>query len=135
MLRFLNKVGVVRSMGEICSRPTPDEAMQELAVEATDQILREWRTCDSQDDERRAALLKSLGQIAASTALDAGSEEVRDMRENALEALFRGLREGVNDVRVPLELLRDCPDMPEEQRLDIRDRLSRVFGLVKTELG
>ncbi len=135
MLRFLNKVGVVRSVGEICSRPAAEPDMQALSVDAAEQMLSEWERCDQQDDERRIALLNSLGQVASNTGLDAEDARVQRLRENVLDALFQGLREGLHEVQGPLALLRDCPEIPEEQREEIRERLSRAFGLMRLGQG
>ena len=131
LLRFLNKVSVVRSLGEICADTPESEQMQELCVETVDEMLSEWEESEEQDEERRIALLESLGRIAANPALDAEDEEVRRLRANVLEALFQGLREGIDEVRFPLQELRDCPDITEEQRTEIEERLNRAFGLVR----
>ena len=131
ILRFLKKVSVVRSIGEICSHPAGEEHMRDLCVEAGERMLDEWEECGEQDEERRVALLRSLGRAAANTGLDADDEEVRRLRQNVIASLFQALREGIEEVREPLEWLRDCPDLTEKQRGDIRDRLSRVFGLVR----
>jgi hypothetical protein len=48
-----------------------------------------------------------------------------------MSALFQALRAGIHEVRAPLERLRDCPDIPAEQREEIRNRLSRAFGLMR----
>jgi hypothetical protein len=130
ILRFLKKVSVVRSMEEICSHHAEDEPMQELCIEAGERMLDEWEECEEQDEERRVALLRSLGRAAANTGLDPDDEDVQRLRKNVIAILFQALREGIEEVRPPLEWLRNCPDLSDEQREEIRDRLSRVFGLV-----
>jgi hypothetical protein len=131
LLRFLNKIGVVRSIGQVCSQPDPDPAAQALAIEAGTRLLNEWEDSDAQDVERRLALLDSAGRTAANPALDAASEEVQTLRERALQGLFSGLREGMMQVREPLLLLRECPGLSPERRRDVDDRLSKAFGLVR----
>ena len=131
LLRFLNRVSVVRSMGQICSQHETGRKMQELCIEAGECMLDEWENCDKQDEERRIALLESLGRLAANTALNAQNRQVKRLRDNVLDVLFRALRSGVHEARAPLEWLRDCPDLPEHRREEIRDRLSRYMGLVR----
>jgi len=135
MLDFLNKVSVVRSMGDVCSTPDAHQDMQALCLEAGERMLSEWEHCDQQDEERKAALLKSMAQTAANAALDARDPAVQRLRGNVVEALFQGLREGIREVHRPLELLRDCPHLSEQQREEIRERLSRAFGLVRAAEG
>jgi hypothetical protein len=131
LIRFLNKITVIRSIGEICSRADADPVMQQMAVEAGEQLLDEWDECELQDDERRAALLHSVGRIAANPTLDGEGEATLRMRERALQALFRGLREGVEQTREPLLALRDCPGVSPDRRREIDERLSKAFGLVR----
>ena len=133
MLSALNKISVVRSMGDICSYPDADRDMQAMCLDAADRMLSEWEGCERQDEERRMALLKGLGQIAANTALDARDARVELMRQNVLAALFQGLREGIHEVQRPLALLRDCPDIPQQQRDEIAERLGRAYGLMRAK--
>lgn len=132
LLRFLNKISVVRSIGEICSRPHQSAEMRRFVIEAGAQVLDEWEASDMQDVERRLALLKSAGRIGACTGLEPDSDAVQTLRERTLQALFSGLREGMTDVREPLLLMRDCPDLPDAQKREIDERLSKAFGLVRT---
>ena len=53
------------------------------------------------------------------------------MRDNVLDALFQGLREGFHEVRAPLEALESFPDLTKKQRDDIHERLSRAYGLMR----
>jgi hypothetical protein len=131
LLRFLNKVSVIRSIGQVCSQPDRSAQMRELAVTAGAQMLDEWELCELQDRDRRLALLRSAGRIASSPALDSRSEAVLKVRERALEALFSGLREGMSEVREPLLLMRDCPDLSDAQKAEIDGRMSKAFGLVR----
>lgn len=133
ILRFLNKVKVVRSLGEICSRPATDPHIHQLCLETGEAMLGAWETCEEQDEERRAALLVSLGKLAANPGLDQDKPEVSNLRENILSALFRGLREDIQEVRGPLEMLSECPALSSDKRHSIKERLSRVSGLVRTE--
>lgn len=135
VLRFLNKIKVVRSLGDVCSRPARDEPMRELCLEVGERMLEEWETSDQQDEERRIALLKALGHVASNPGLEDDRREVKRLRENVVDALFQALREGIDEVREPMERMRDCAGLSEELRDDIRDRLSRVFGLVRREKG
>ena len=131
LLRFLNRVSVARSMGRICSQHEPHRKMQALCIEAGEQMLEEWETCDQQDDERKIALLESLGRLAADTALNAQNGRVKRLRDNVLDTLCQALRSGIDEAREPLEWMQDCSDLPERQREEIRDRLSRYMGLVR----
>jgi len=131
LLRFLNKVSVARSMGDICAIEHGGLPMQELCLDAAGKMLSEWEHCDQQDDERKVALLRSLGRTAANTVLDKDHEEVARMRDNVLDALFQGLREGFHEVRAPLEALESFPDLTKKQRDDIHERLSRAYGLMR----
>ncbi len=131
LLRSLNKLSVVRSVGQICSQPDTSPQMQGLALQVGAETLDEWESSDLQDVDRKLALLKSAGQIAANTALDSRSDAVRRLRERTLEALFSGLREGMTQVREPLLLLRDCPHLPADQKREIDERLGKAFGLVR----
>jgi hypothetical protein len=131
LLRFLNKINVIRSIGLIFSQPDESPAMRETALEAGLQVLDEWEESELQDEERNIALLKSVGRIAANPALDVADEQVRRFRERALQALYSGLREGMTEVREPLLLMRDCPDLPPAQKQEIDERLGKAFGLVR----
>ncbi len=126
--RSLNKLRVIEALGQICSRPDPQ--VEDLAVETADEMLDEWQETDVEDDERRLALLQSVGRIAANPALDPDRDEVERVRERAAQALFSGLREGMHRVRDALVLLRDCPDTPPARRREIDDRLTKALGLV-----
>jgi hypothetical protein len=131
LLRFLNKLSVVRSIGRICSQSTDARPMQELALEAAGELLTEWHQADQQDEERRLALLQAMGRIAAGKSLPPG-EQTATVRERIMQALFAGLREGMRGVREPLLALREAEGVSHEQRREIDDRLAKVFGLVKT---
>jgi hypothetical protein len=131
LLRFLNKISVIRSIGEICSQPDGAPPMQKLAVQAGMELLDEWEACELQDVERKLALLKSAGRVAANASLNPRAEAVRALRERTLQALFSGLREGMSEVRDPLLLMRECPGLPVAQKREIDERLSRAFGLMR----
>ncbi|MHC4788557.1 MAG: hypothetical protein ACYS8K_05055, partial [Planctomycetota bacterium] len=131
LLRFLNKISVVRSIGHICSRPDSGPRLQGLALEAGRQVLDEWDASNIQDAERNLALLESAGRIAANPGLDPQDEQVQMLRERTLQALFSGLREGMSELRDTLLLLRDCPDLPEPRKQEIDERLGKAFGLVR----
>lgn len=131
LLRFLNKLSVVRSIGQICARPDPGEQMRRFVVEAGATVLDEWEACDLQDVERRLELLKAAARIAANTGLDAMDAEVQKLRERTLQALFSALRDGMTEVRDPLLVVRECPDVPDARKHEIDERLSKAFGLVR----
>ena len=133
LMRFLNKLNVVESMGTICSQPDETGRLEPLCIEAGSRLIEEWETSDQQDDERRVAILKSLGKLAANTSLDKENQEVKDLREDALSVIFSGLREGINSAFDPLDRLRNCPDLTEEQREEINQRMGKAFGLQKTK--
>jgi len=130
LLRFLNKISVVRSIGRICSRPDPDPQMRAFCIQAGRALVDEWQQCDPQDEERKLELLKSAGQVAANPSLEADDEAVRNLRERTLQALFSGLREGMHQVREPLTLMRDCAGLSRAQKREIDERLAKAFGLV-----
>ncbi len=132
LLRFLNKITVVRSIGEICAAPRPeDPRMRRLAVQAAEALLAEWEESELQDEERNLALLRSAARIAANPALDAASEPVRELRERTLQGLFSGLRDGMTPLRDSLVLMRDCPGLAPAQKREIDERLGKAFGLVR----
>jgi hypothetical protein len=130
LLRFLNKLSVVRSIGRVFGQPDTTVQMRELALRAGREVLDEWEACDLQDEERRLALLDSAARIAANNALYAHDEEVGRLRERTIQALFSALREGILEVQDPLRMLRDCPDLPEQLRQEIDERLGKAFALV-----
>lgn len=132
ILRFLNKVSVIRSIGDICAHPAESAQMRDLCIEAGNRMLEEWETCEEQDQERRIALLDSLSKLAANEGLDSSDTDIEGLRKSVMEALFRALREDLDDVQEPLERLRDCPAIEDDKREKIRDRLTRVYGLVET---
>jgi hypothetical protein len=131
LLRSLNKLSVVRSIGRIGAQVDDSAQLHQFILQAGEQLLDEWEQCEIQDGERRLALLQSVGLVAANPAMDAASPLVRDLREYALQALFRGLREGMAELREPLLRMRDCPGLPEEQKREIDERLSKAFGLIR----
>jgi len=131
LLRHLNKLSVVRSIGRIGAQPDESPQLHQFILEAGERLLNEWEECELQDEERRLALLQSAGFVAANPALDADAAPVRDLREHALEALFSGLREGMVEVREPLLNLRDCPGLPCDQKQEIDERLAKAFGLIR----
>ncbi len=131
--RFLNKIRVIQGLGQICSLPELSPDMHDLAVETGNEMLAEWKQADLQDEERRLALLKAAGRIAANEALRADEEKVRKLRERTLQALFSGLRDGMAEVREPLLRLRECADVSPAQKKEIDERLAKVFGLVRSE--
>jgi hypothetical protein len=131
LLRFLNKLSVIRSVGQICSQPDRSAEMQRMALQAGTALLNEWAAAEPQDVERRLALLKSAARVAANTALSPRNEAVRMLRERTLQALYAALREGMNEARESLLLMRDCPDLSAAQRREIDERLSKAFGLVR----
>ncbi len=135
LLRFLNKISVVRSIGQIFSRPETDPDTLRLALRAGDQVLDAYQAADVQDDERRLALLRTAGAIAANPVLDAGDAQVQKLRERTLQALYRGLREGMMAVREPLLQMRECPGLGDAQRQEIDERLGKAFGLVRIGEG
>jgi len=135
LLRFLNKISVVRSIGEIFSRPQSDSDMLALALRAGNAVLDAWQGADVQDDERRLALLRAAGAIGANPAFAPDEPGVRAFRERTLQALFRGLREGMMAVREPLLAMRDCPGLSPAQKQEIDERLGKAYGLVRIGSG
>ncbi len=132
LLRFLNKLSVIRSIGQICSQPDTEPAARRLVVEACTALLDEWETCEEQDVERRAELLDAIGRIAANPSLQTDEREGATLVERALQALFSGLREGLDEVREPLVVMRESPNLSPEQKRDVDARLSKVTGLVRS---
>jgi len=132
LLRVLNKISVIRSIGQICSQPHASRQMRDLVVQAGAELLNEWEECERQDIERRVALLVSAGTIAANPSLGAEDEDACRLRERALQALFSGLRDGLTAVRQPLLQMRECPALSPAQKGEIDERLSRAFGLVRS---
>jgi len=135
LLRFLNKISVVRSIGLIFSRPDTEPQTLRLALRAGNEVLDAYQAADVQDDERRLALLRAAGAMAANPALDAADADVQKLRERTLQALYRGLREGMMSMREPLLEMRECPGLPDAQRQEIDERLGKAFGLVRTGEG
>jgi hypothetical protein len=131
LLRYLNKITVVRSIGEIYSQPDDSPQMQRWTADAAEQVIDEWGAADAQDDERRFELLKSAGRIAANPSLDPSAASVVRMRDRALHALFSGLRDGMTALREPLLLMRECPGIAAAQKQEIDERLGKAFGLVR----
>jgi hypothetical protein len=132
LLKYLNKVSVVKSMGTICGQEDMPPKMQMLCLETGQKLIDAWETCDRQDEERRQALLRSVGLIAANTAMNSTDERVQDFRDRAVSVLFSGLRDGMRSAYEPLNWLRNCPDIDEEQRQEINERLGKAFGLQRT---
>jgi hypothetical protein len=130
LLKFLNKVSVVEGLGHVCSMDDKNQDMRKLCLQTANAMLSEWEHCDQEDQERRICLLNSMSRIAANTALEPHNEDVRKMRENVVEALFQGLRSGIREVIEPLKRLHECPDIPEEQRKLIENRLANASGLI-----
>ncbi len=133
LLRFLNKISVVRSIGRIFSQQTEERELHKLAVRVGNELLDNWEAADVQDDERRLALLQAAGAIAANASLDPEAEAVQDLRERTLEALFRGLRDGYTGVRSPLIALRDTEGVTPAQKREIDERLGKIFGLERRD--
>ena len=129
LLRFLNKVKVVKSMGLICGQSGAPRQMQALALETGSKLIEAWEDCDRQDYERRVALVRSIGRIASNEGLNADDQRVQDFRERALSTLFSALRDGMRAAYDPLDWLRDCSAIPEERREEIDQRLGKAFGL------
>jgi hypothetical protein len=135
LLRFLNKVRVIDSIGQICSQPDDSEELRRLALQACGDMLREWDVSAVQDEERRLALLKAAARIACNPALDAAEETVHRLRERTLQALFSGLRSGMDDVRDSLLMMRECPGIGEAQVYEIDERIAKAFGLIRVGRG
>jgi hypothetical protein len=133
LLNYVNKIAVIRALGEIGSQEDRSGELEPFSVEVARALLREWELCERQDDERKKALLWSVARIASSTSLNARRKAVREMREEAMHALFQGLRENIPDTALSLGMLRDCPDLSREMRSEIGERLQKAVGLVRTE--
>ncbi|NLW51727.1 MAG: hypothetical protein GXY85_12935 [Candidatus Brocadiaceae bacterium] len=135
LLRSLNKLSVVRSIGRIGAQIDATPQLHRFILEAGERLLEEWEACEVQDEERRLELLRSAALLAANPSLDGSSADVLDLREYTLQGLYRGLREGMNELRESLLRMRDCPDLPEEQRREIDERLGKAFGLIRAGSG
>jgi hypothetical protein len=131
LLRFLNKISVVRSIGQIFSRPDAEPQTLRLALRAGHEVLDAYQAADVQDDERRLALLHTAGAIAANPVLEPDDALVQKLRDRTLQALYRGLREGMLSVREPLLQMRESPGLSEAQKQEIDERLGKAFGLVR----
>jgi len=97
-------------------------------------MIEEWDVPDIADDER-AAFLISLGRTLSRCDLDPTDKAVRVLRRRAIDLLFDALKEGVFAVREALTAIKECPTLPQKQRDEIEDRLSKSFGLVHRASG
>jgi hypothetical protein len=136
LLRALNKLSVVHSIGLICSRPEPDPPMRKLALEAGDRLLQEWAECDAQDQERKMALLEAAGRIAIGPAVCSGADDQTGtpqwrLRRRVLQALYRALRDTPAAARNVLVRMRDSDALPLEDKREIDERLGKALGLAR----
>ncbi len=130
LLKCLNKTNVIRNLGIICSVHDKNDKMRSLSLDATELLLQEWENAYEEDMERRSAILRSLGAIAANNAFSRNDKEVNFMREKIVKSLFQGLRTGILHVQEPLQTLSECEGLSKKQRAEIKTRLEQAFGLV-----
>ncbi len=133
LLNCMNKNSVIRNLGTICSVADKGDKMRSLMLKSAELLEVEWEHSYEEDRERRAAILESIGSIAANESLPSQEPTVIRMREKAVEILFQGLRTGILQVKAPLEMLSECEGLEDKQRKEIRYRLARMFSPVKVK--
>jgi len=147
LLRFAyQKLSVVRALGEVASQRVEDARMARFCLEVGEHLLQEHEKLEARDDERREALLVSMARIAANGSLDAVGRQpepdagesdktfgrrLEELRNRAVQACFRALREGCLFSRAPLEMLGECESLRADLRREIADRINKAFALVR----
>lgn len=126
----INRLSVVRSIGEMLRTGEGDPELDELAIEVGYEIVEQW-TGPEVSPEERGAVIHSLACIASVDRLDAKRKDVRALRERVIELLYEGLRDNLPNMRPPLEMMRDCKGITKTQRRELDERIQKAFGLVK----
>ena len=92
-------------------------------------LLRRRVEGEFREDERETAL-RVLGRIAMRATLEVGTDLTKHLREDAVEELFAGLRDGVPGAYEALARMRSYEGLPEKLREGISERLSAYESLV-----
>jgi len=132
--RHVDRFTVVIAVGELFSRAGPSPELDALAIEAAGRMLEEWDVVDVTVDERLGFLL-SLARTLAREDLDPEDKHVRNLRRRAVDLYFDALKDGLLAVREALTVMKECPTLPQRQRDEIEDRLSKAFGLMARQQG
>ena len=81
-------------------------------------------------EEDRESILKTLSRIAARRTLDVSTEITIRLREDIMEELFAGLRDGIQGSYEALARLRATDTLPQSFRDALSRRLSAYESLV-----
>ena len=132
--RHVDRFSVVMSVGELFMRAGSSPELDALAVEAAGKMIDEWDVPDVTVDERLGFLL-SLARTLSREDLDPEDKHVRSLRRRGNDLHFDALKGGLLAVREALTLMKECPTLPQRQRDEIEDRLSKTFGLMASQRG
>ena len=122
---YLGSAGVVRELGRIFCLHRSSPRVGAVACQAGEQLL---RRANSLSGEEIGAALSTLAVIAARTGLGKDPAKARELREQVVRALYAGVKAGLPEAVVGLDLMKDCPALPAATREEIRLRLDIISG-------
>jgi len=130
----INRLSVVRSLGNLFGSSEMDEELSDLAVDTAFQIITMWASPESAPEERKI-LLECLTRIASRSHPHKRSHGVRVLRQRTIELLFEALKDNLEDAYELLAILRDCPDLSKRQKAEIKNRLDKAMAMIKGDAG
>jgi hypothetical protein len=134
LARRVSHLSAMEALGEVFASEDKSLDLGRLAAAVGVGLLRRRRLSGGQrgefpEDERETAL-RVLGRIASRTVLDVTTEFTKRLREDVVEELFAGLRDGVDGAYEALARMRVKEKLPERLREEISKRLSAYESLV-----
>jgi len=128
----LDFIPVVEELGKILA---PDQSSPRIGSAACEIGSKLLQRASRHREAELGVLLKTVGAIAARTSLGKDPDKARKLREQTVQALYRGVKEGRPEAVEALRRMKDCPALPAATREEILVRLDIVEGAHKRKNG
>jgi len=114
----------VKAIGDICSGQSRLRSVGSRAADIAKQLLRRLGFRDKMADGEADIVYDALGKIAARERLGDTDAEAGQLRQQIVEALFDGLREGSSGAADGLHFAIESTHLPQDIERDASERLS-----------
>ncbi len=130
LARRLGQIPVIEALGRIFSSEDRSVDLGKMAAAAGVALIRRKGEDGQFGEDERESILRTLSRIAMRAALDVSTAITVRLRENIMEELFAGLRDGIQGCYEALARLRANDALPRGFRDAVSQRLSAYESLV-----
>ena len=130
LARRLGQIPVIEALGHIFSSEDRSVDLGKMAAAAGVALIRRKGDDGQFREDERESILRTLSRIAMRAALDVSTAITAHLREDIMEELFAGLRDGIQGSYEALARLRANDALPRGFRDAVSQRLSAYESLV-----